>query len=75
MASRKSHSSGDWIGLDGVIEMLRRLTADGQSGWAKQNKISVGYVNDVINGRRLPGDKITRAMGLEKAMMWRTPIK
>lgn len=64
-----------WLDINGVTEMLRRLVNGNQTAWAKQNKISLGYVNDVLNRRRLPGDKITKAMGLEKVLMWRTPAK
>lgn len=65
--------AGPWLDILEVEKLLRRLVGENQAAWAKQHKISTGYVNDVLNGRRLPGDKITKAMGLEKALLWRTP--
>jgi hypothetical protein len=47
--------------------------AGGQTAWAAKHEVSVAYVNDVLKSRRLPGDKITRALKLEKALLWRTP--
>jgi hypothetical protein len=67
--------AGPWMDIFAVEKMLRRMVEGNQAAWAKRNKISLGYVNDVLNGRRLPGDKITQAMGLEKALLWRVPNK
>lgn len=73
--ARKHIPCGPWLDILEVTTMLRNQVNGNQAAWAKSHKISLGYVNDVINGRRLPGDKITQAMGLEKAMLWRTPYK
>jgi len=35
----------------------------GQKTWADSNKVSPQYVHDVINGRRLPGKSIAKALG------------
>lgn len=67
--------AGPWIDCLEVVKMLRRMVHGNQAAWAKRHKISLGYVNDVLNGRRLPGSKITHAMGLEKALLWRAPNK
>lgn len=67
--------AGPWMNINEVEKMLRRIVEGNQTAWAKRHKISLGYVNDVLNGRRSPGDKITQAMGLEKALLWRTPNK
>lgn len=75
MRNRKPIPAGPWLNFQSVTEMLRRQVRGNQSAWAKEHKISLGYVNDVINGRRLPGGKITKAMGLEKALLWRTPSR
>jgi hypothetical protein len=64
---------GPWIGLFEVVEMLKTATAGNRSRWARRHGVSPQYVNDVIHGRRLPGDKITQALGLEKALLWRVP--
>lgn len=39
----------------------QRLKPADTYGWARANKISQPYVNQVLNGRRLPGKKITKA--------------
>lgn len=66
---------GPWIDMNGVVLRLRKScnAAGGQAAWAAKNEISAAYVNDVLKSRRLPGEKITRALGLEGALLWRTP--
>lgn len=66
-----------WIGLDAVVLRLRRYvnSAGGQKNFAAKHGMSPQYVNDVLQGHRLPGKKITAALGLEKALLWRTPAK
>lgn len=41
--------------------------AGSQVAWARQWGISTSYVNDVLRGRKEPGPKILRALGLEAA--------
>lgn len=65
--------SGPWLDMDGVRKRLKKAVKGDTYGWARANKISQPYVNQVLNGRRLPGKKITKALGLEKALLWRTP--
>lgn len=66
---------GPWLDMEGVRNRLQKQVnaSGGQTVWAKQHGISVAYVNDVLKNRRRPGDKITAAMGLEKALLWRVP--
>lgn len=73
--SRDTIPAGPWLDWDGVVARLRKQVnaAGGQSAWAAKHDISPQYVCDVLQSRRLPGDKITKAMGLEKALLWRTP--
>lgn len=73
--TRDTIPPGPWLGWDKVIKRLQKSVnvAGGQSTWAAKHGISAAYVNDVLHSRRLPGDKITRALGLEKALLWRTP--
>lgn len=73
--NRATIQCGPWMDIQGVTEMLRRMVGRNQAAWAKKHDISAAYVNDVLNGRRIPGNKITRAMGLEKALLWRTPYR
>lgn len=66
---------GPWLDWADVNARLRKSAnaAGGQAAWADKHGISRAYVNDVLKFRRLPGDKITKALGLEKALLWRVP--
>jgi DNA-binding transcriptional regulator YdaS (Cro superfamily) len=65
--------AGPWLSLNQVIQRLRREVRGNQFAWADRHGISAAYVSDVLSGRRLPGKKITEAMGLEAALLWRVP--
>lgn len=41
-----------------------------QASWAKANGISPAYVSDVIQGRREPGEKILKALGLKRVVSY-----
>jgi hypothetical protein len=75
MRSRETKPPGRWLDWNGVIARLQKSVnaTGGQAAWAAKHEISAAYVNDVLRSRRLPGDKIAKALGLEKALMWRTP--
>jgi hypothetical protein len=64
-------SANPWIGRDDVVALLRKQCGKNQKAWAKKHGISQAYVNDVLRFRKLPGDKITQALRLEKAILWR----
>ena len=51
-----------------VIKLLRSACdrAGSQANWAKAHGIAPAYVNDVLNERREPGDKILDALGIER---------
>jgi hypothetical protein len=70
--NRDTVPPGPWLDMDQVAKRLRQSTnaAGGQAAWAAKHHISAAYVSDVLKGRRLPGDKITKALGLEKALLW-----
>jgi hypothetical protein len=53
---------------DDVIERLREACqqAGSQRMWADKHNISGAYVNDVLRGRRGPGDSILAALGLTR---------
>jgi hypothetical protein len=74
---RDTKPAGPWLDINGVVARLQKSinAAGGQAAWAAKHGISPQYVCDVLAGRKLPGDKITRAMGLEKALLWRTPYQ
>lgn len=44
--------------------------AGSQLAWARANDISQAYVNDVLHGRREPGDSILRALGLRRVVSY-----
>lgn len=56
-----------------IMERLRAaITAAGsQRSFADQHKISLQYVNDVLRGRREPGQKILDALGIERVVNYR----
>lgn len=51
-----------------VVEMLSQACEDAgsQQSWAEANGLSPQYVNDVLKGRREPGQSIATALGLSK---------
>lgn len=65
--------AGPWMDWSAVVRMLKRQCNGNQAAWAKRHGVSAAYVNDVLKQRRLPGKKITKAMGLEEALLWRLP--
>jgi hypothetical protein len=61
-----------------VQDLLRLLRHEidrvgGQSEWARQTGICRTYINKVLNGRKLPGPSICRALGLERAVFRDAP--
>ena len=75
MRSRKTIADGPWLDCEQVRLRLQKAVnaSGGQKAWALRHEVSAAYVNDVLRRHRLPGDKISRALGLEKALLWRTP--
>jgi transcriptional regulator with XRE-family HTH domain len=59
------------------VELLRAAVdkAGTQTAFAKKHGISIAYVNDVLQGRRQPGDKILKALGLESQVTYRKAAK
>jgi transcriptional regulator with XRE-family HTH domain len=41
-----------------------------QSDFAQNNKISSAYINDILQGRREPGQKVLDAIGFEKVVTY-----
>ena len=77
MRSRPTIAPGPWLDWPAVVERLQKSVnaAGGQAAWANKHGISRSYVCEVLKQRILPGDKITRALRLEKALLWRTPSR
>lgn len=42
----------------------------GQKALAKKVNVSLGFMNDVLRGRRMPTDRITKIFGLRKIAVW-----
>ncbi|MCE4224052.1 transcriptional regulator [Methylobacterium sp. C25] len=51
-----------------VIARLRRQIADrgSQQDWARAAGVSPTYLGDVLKGRRVPGDRILLALGVQR---------
>lgn len=56
-----------------VITRLRAAIDDAgsQASFAEKHGISLQYVNDVVRGRREPGQKILDALGIERVVVYR----
>jgi hypothetical protein len=61
------------MNTDTVRDSLRKACEDAgcAADWAKANEISAAYVSDVLNGRKEPGEKILRALGLKRVVEYR----
>jgi hypothetical protein len=59
--------------IEDVKDMLREacLKAGSQAIWAQQHGVSASYVSDVIQGRREPGDKVLKALGLDRIIIYK----
>lgn len=57
--------------LDPIAELTRAVAAAGsQRAWAARHKVSLGYVNDVLQGRREPGPAILTALGIVREVRY-----
>lgn len=52
------------VTIDEARAMLKAAVGDNQAAWAREHKLSPAYVSDVLNGRRDPGNKILKPLGL-----------
>lgn len=77
MRDRDTIPPGPWLDIDGVMRRLQKSVnaAGGQREWGRKHGISPSYINKVLKGHKIPRDKITRALGLEAALLWRTPAR
>lgn len=53
-----------------IKDQLRSKAKPTQAAWAKAHGISPAYVSDVIQGRREPGEKILKALGLKRIVSY-----
>jgi hypothetical protein len=58
---------------DEIMEQLRGAiaAAGSQRAFADQHQIALQYINDVLRGRRKPGQKILDALGIERVVSYR----
>lgn len=61
------------MSADKVRDMLRAAceAAGSQKAWAAANRVSTAYTNDVLTGRREPGDAICAALGVCRVVAYR----
>ncbi len=61
------------VGVEFVRTALRAACeAEGtQIAFADRHDLSTAYVNDVLKGRREPGESILRALGFERVVRYR----
>jgi hypothetical protein len=73
--NRDTIPHGPWIDLDGVLLRLQKSVnaAGGQRAWGRKHDIDPAHINKVLKGQKIPSEKFTRALGLEGALLWRTP--
>ena len=55
-----------------VRQLLRRACRDagGQAAWARRYRVSSPYITDILYGRRSPGPKVLRALGLRAVITY-----
>lgn len=54
-----------------VVAVLRSACGDNQAKWARDHGVPAGFVNDVLHGRRPPGDgKLIEVLGLRKVVRY-----
>ena len=57
--------------IDPIAELRNAVAwAGSQKQWADDHGISYAYVNDVLLGRREPGEKMLDALGLVKVVTY-----
>lgn len=58
---------------DAVIRILRRACAKtgSQAIFAASHGLSAAYVSDVLQGRRVPAERMLNAIGVERVVLYR----
>jgi transcriptional regulator with XRE-family HTH domain len=62
----------DYAELPEVVDLLRVLVSqeDSQASLAAEIGISPQYLNDILKGRRDPGETVLRYLGLQKRVIY-----
>lgn len=65
--------SDKYLTIENVIDRLRREieAAGSQRQFAQKIGVSAAYLNDVMNRKREPGDKILKAINLQKVIVYK----
>ena len=53
-----------------ISELRERVEGSSNAEVARELKISPQYLSDVLNDRKKPGDKILKALGLERLVVY-----
>jgi hypothetical protein len=63
---------GDKLTEQEVMERLREMVreAGGQRAFAAEHGFTVGYVNDVLHGKRALADRILATIGVERRIVY-----
>jgi hypothetical protein len=66
----------EYLTVDQVRELLRKgcEEAGGQSAWARKHGLAQPFVSDVLKGKREPGDKLCKALGIEREIRF-APVR
>lgn len=61
------------MNADQLRALLARRCAEAgsQKAWARGAGVSQPYVNDVLKGKREPGESIAKALGFERIVIYR----
>lgn len=59
------------IGIEDLRTLAARVTQDSQAQFARDNDVSLQYLNDFLRGSRDAGKKLLRALGYEKVVTYR----
>jgi hypothetical protein len=64
------------ITYDGLLDYIKRLVEQkgSQTEVAKNLGISLGYLNDVLHKRKLPGTKLLKSLGCERKVIYKSKI-
>lgn len=57
---------------DALVRLLLAecKAAGTRAKWASKNGVSAQYVTDVLKGRRAPGDRLLRGLGLQREFIY-----
>lgn len=53
-----------------IVKLRRRLTGTTQAKVAKDLGITQAYLNDILRGKRDPGEKLLAALGLQRRITY-----